>query len=925
MRSPASVTCVSLSLALACAAALAPARSAAQQTLIGVPSELTTGNLVPGTWHPGDVHVHTDHSHDAGLPHQQYDTPESHDTFVDTQIGEAVLQGLSFVPITDHRIFHQFYDPLLSSANVIVIPGEEWGGGEHASSLGLREELETFGSDLRDTRQATWEAHAQGGVLFQAHPADGSANWVNFSNGPPAKTRTEILASCETDGVEVFRNGAFIAPPTLNTLHYAYWRSRLARGMHDAITGASDNHFRQLHHTRAAGSVGNSPTWVLTSDLSEQGILDGVRAGHTFVSQSPDGPQVILTADLITPGMFTAVMGDVVDPGRATLTLRIRVVGTPGDKVNVYMHAIQESASSDPEELIGVGVLAAADSTFDLAVPGDIAAYYRAVVLAGPDTPPLAPELVDLMKSLPSDDLISGGPATVAAGEENLLAMSSALFVEPGHPVVPAPPALEDAALAANPASETRLSYDLGHSAFPDVARASGAVHVVWQERRAGRGEVYYRRSPDGGATWEPARRIATGAGDAEMPRVAAVGSRVVVVWADSRANRNGRAFDVYALRSDDGGATFSTAAPLTAGTPRLVDANEATTDELRPVQNLRPAVAIDPIHPLDVHVVWMGNQDGAFATWYARSLDGGSSFSAAVRLSTNTAFEGVDLQFPPAPGEKLKQTPAAANPEVAVRDGRVAVAWQDDRNDPTPLRIPYPDGWDIAVRASGDRGASFAPETWVTDNANPVIDQDARRADRNPTIAIDDGGRVQLAWQRRPLSAAGTLGIYHTRSSDGGASFAAPALISAAGVSQAHNPRLSAGSSALQLVWTESTPPDDQFHVTGRNSLDSGATWEGSQRISTSARYGGWAAVASDGAHATAVWQDDRDKLLLADGSTPAVDRQTNFEIYATALPEPGAGMGLVCALPLLAWLTRRRCDVTPPRRPSSWPRCRA
>jgi hypothetical protein len=911
-------------LALACAAALAPSRSAAQQTLIGVPSELTTGNLVPGTWQPGDVHVHTDHSHDAGLAHQQYDTPESHDTFVDTQIGEGVLQGLSFVPITDHRIFHQFYDPLLSSANVIVIPGEEWGAGEHASSMGLREELETFGSNLRDTRQATWEAHAQGGVLFQAHPADGSASWVNFSNGPPAKSRTEILASCETDGIEVFRNGAFIAPPTLNTLHHAYWKSRLARGMHDAITGASDNHFRQLHHTRAAGSVGNSPTWVLTSDVSEQGILDGIRAGHTFVSQSPDGPQVILTADPITPGTFTAVMGDVVDPGRETMTLRIRVIGTPGDKVNVYTNAIREHASTDPEELIAVGVLAVADSTFDLVVPGDTAAYYRAIVLAGPDTPPLPQELVDLMKSLPSDDLISGGPATVAAGEENFIAMSSALFVEPGHPIVPAPPALENAMLTASPASETRLSYNLGHSAFPDVARAGGAVHVVWQERRAGRAEVYYRRSPDGGATWEPARRIATGSGDAEMPRVASVGGRVLVVWADSRANRNGRAFDAYALRSDDGGATFSAAAPLSAGIPRLVDANEATTDELRPVQNLRPAVAIDPAYPLDVHVVWMGNQDGAFATWYRRSLDGGLTFAPALRLSTNTAFEGVDLQFPPAPLEKLKQTPAAANPEVAARDGRVVVAWQDDRKDPTPLRIPYPDGWDIVVRASGDRGTSFSPETWVTDNANPVVDQDARRADRNPAVAIDADGRVQLAWQRRPLIAGGTVGIYHARSSDGGSSFSAPVLVSAAGVSQAHNPHLSASSSALHLVWTESTAPDDQFHVSGRESLDFGATWQAPRRVSTSARYGGWAAVASDGARATAVWQDDRDKLLLADGATPAVDRQTNFEIYATALPEPGAGMALVCALPLLAWLARRR-DVTPARRPSSLLRYRA
>ena len=71
MRLPPSPASLSLSLALACAAALTPARGAAQQALIGVPSELTTGNLVPGTWVPGDVHVHTDHSHDAGLPHQQ--------------------------------------------------------------------------------------------------------------------------------------------------------------------------------------------------------------------------------------------------------------------------------------------------------------------------------------------------------------------------------------------------------------------------------------------------------------------------------------------------------------------------------------------------------------------------------------------------------------------------------------------------------------------------------------------------------------------------------------------------------------------------------------------------------------------------------------------------------------------------------------
>ncbi len=891
---------------LALAVLASPVSGVAQEILVGAPTLLTTGNLVPGEWYPGDVHVHTDHSDDAGLPHQQLDTPESHDNFLDTQIGEAVLQGISFVPITDHRTFLSSYDPLLASSNVIVIPGEEWGFAEHASVIGLREELETFGSNLEHTRQATWEAHAQGAVLFQAHPTDGSALWQQFADGPPAKTRSEILASCETDGIEVFRTGAYIAA---NTLHHAYWHPRLARGIHDAITGASDNHFRQLHHTRAAGSVGNSTTWVLTDDLSEQGILDGIRAGHTLVSQSPDGPKVILTADPAVPSAFTAVMGDVVDPGRQTLTLRIRVIGTPGDTVNIYTRAVQETFPTADETLLATGVLALNDETFDLLIPGDAPAYYRAVVLAGPDTPPLDPALVDLLNALPSQDDVEGGLRAVYAGEANIIAMSSALFVEPGHPVVPTPPALENVVLAAAPSDETRLSYDLGHSAFPDVARSGSTVHVVWQDRRAGRAELYYRRSANGGASWEGARRIATGAGDAEMPRIVADGDRVIVIWADSRADRKGRAYDIHALRSEDAGVSFAPAAPLSAGVPRLVDANEATTDELRPVQNVQPSVAIDPNNPLDAHLVWMGNQDGAYATWYRRSLDGGATFLPAVRLSTNSAYPGVDLLFPPVPGEKLKETPAAVHPEVAARDGRVVVVWQDNRNDPTPLRTPYPDGWDLVVRSSADRGASFAPEQRITDNANPAIDRDALRADRNPDVAIDANGAIHLAWQRRPLSAGGAYGIYHAQSGDGAASFAAPTLVSA-GVSQAHNPRLAVGSTALHLVWTESTAPDYQFHVTERDSLDFGESWEVARRVSTSERYGGWAAVDAAGPSATVVWHDDRDKLLLADGSTPAIDRQHNFEVYAVALPEPAAGFSVLCALPTLAYL--RRCRRT-------------
>jgi hypothetical protein len=174
------------------------------------------------------------------------------------------------------------------------------------------------------------------------------------------------------------------------------------------------------------------------------------------------------------------------------------------------------------------------------------------------------------------------------------------------------------------------------------------------------------------------------------------------------------------------------------------------------------------------------------------------------------------------------------------------------------------------------------------------------------------------------PLRAAGQqvlVGIYYARSLDGGATFGAPALLST-GIGQANNPRLAAGDDALHLVWSETAPPDDPFRVTRRGSGDFGATWDPPRRVSTSARYGGWPALAAAGATATAVWQDDRDKLLEVDSAAPAIDRQHNFEIYAaTALPEPSMPLLLAAGVPMLAGCRRLRRDrsaYSSARRPS-------
>ena len=51
-------------------------------------------------WVPFDMHLHTDHSSDGGVFHQEFDTPESHDTFLDEQRDQALG---TFVPTFDEE------------------------------------------------------------------------------------------------------------------------------------------------------------------------------------------------------------------------------------------------------------------------------------------------------------------------------------------------------------------------------------------------------------------------------------------------------------------------------------------------------------------------------------------------------------------------------------------------------------------------------------------------------------------------------------------------------------------------------------------------------------------------------------------------------------------------------------------------------
>ena len=108
-------------------------------------------------------------------------------------------------------------------------------------------------------------------------------------------------------------------------------------------------------------------------------------------------------------------------------------------------------------------------------------------------------------------------------------------------------------------------------------------VHIVFTDRRDGAAEVFYKRSLDGGSTWEPDRRITTDDNIfSGRATIAAWNNEVHIVWMDRRDNNN----ELYYSRSINNGNSFSTPTRLT---------NNGSTSEY-------PSLAVDF---QSLHLVW--------------------------------------------------------------------------------------------------------------------------------------------------------------------------------------------------------------------------------------------------------------------------------------------------------------------------------
>lgn len=189
---------------------------------------------------------------------------------------EAERRGLDVVAITNHN--HDVATRLARLTGLvrpypIVIDSQELTTpGFHIAAVGLSRMIDW----TLPAAQAIDAIHAAGGIAIAAHPREGS--WQ-------VRDETALRA---IDGIEVAHPGLFVEPGAEQEFRSLFDRVREVNPTVAAI-GSSDFH--------GGGVIAPCRTYVFTQEPSRDGVLNGVRDGHT-VATCPGG-RVTGSEDLI--------------------------------------------------------------------------------------------------------------------------------------------------------------------------------------------------------------------------------------------------------------------------------------------------------------------------------------------------------------------------------------------------------------------------------------------------------------------------------------------------------------------------------------------------------------------------------------------------------------------------------------------------
>lgn len=348
------------------------------------------------------------------------------------------------------------------------------------------------------------------------------------------------------------------------------------------------------------------------------------------------------------------------------------------------------------------------------------------------------------------------------------------------------------------------------------VADDAGNVYAVWQDNRNGDWDVLFARSQDGGRTFGAPVRLG---GDRavgtiqERPAIAlAPRGEIVVAWHDDRMAYAD--FDIFASKSSDRGASFSSPVHVSDGDPGTLQ--------------LAPSVAVDGLQR--VFVAWQDFRSGNGDIRGAQASLAIFTFGPSVRVDDDA-------------GTGTQSTPSV----VATSLGVVHVAYHDNRTGHA----------NVYLATSTDGGDSFRSSVRVDDTGTSTTAQGL------VSLAADSVGRLYAVWQD---DRGGDFDIYFSRSNDGGRTWSTNVRVDDGqrGANQ-RSPRIVVGNAGtLYVAWEDERNVDSDVYFT--YSRNGGTSWVGGVRVddapdsTTDPAYQyGPVVVESNTGLVSLLWQDGR------------------------------------------------------------------
>jgi hypothetical protein len=278
------------------------------------------------------------------------------------------------------------------------------------------------------------------------------------------------------------------------------------------------------------------------------------------------------------------------------------------------------------------------------------------------------------------------------------------------------------------------LSVGPGVAQRPRLATHGTAVYIVWMEDVSATKDIFFRRSLNGGAGFEPQVNVSSTEGQSREARIAVnAAGKLFIVWDEAAESRF-----IALATSTTGGASFEYGSVVGLNRP----VTDCPPDGTPANCTAYPGIAVDPTRPQNVYVNWHDwNNTSAkkLEVFVARSTDAGASFESPTNVSNSPVH-------------------AHCAAMTVGPSGKIVIAWED-RKEPAPAQHRH----NAFFAQSLDGGATFLPPVNVSNSPSGALSD-------YPWPAEGPDGTIVVGYEDNAVGSS--LEAVVNVSKDGGGSF---------------------------------------------------------------------------------------------------------------------------------------------------------